>query len=293
MKVFITGITGTLGTALAELHLARGDEVCGVARSEAKVVEWRAAHPACTVLPAAAGTVGQPHGEARDLLRDCVLAYHLAALKHVDVCEQTPYEAMQNNAHLTQVVAAACRDLDVGLVFASTDKACLPEGVYGATKLIGERAVLRYGGAAVRLGNLIGSSGSVFQRWAAQAARGEPITVTDPKMTRYFIPVRAAAEFMADRAIPGRVVAPVMRAAVMGEVATRASTRGPRASEVRVTGPRPGETTHQWLVAPGECITACRERIVLGEGVPTAAGLCSGWATAWDPDHLLAHAGAY
>lgn len=286
MKVFITGITGTLGSALAELHLARGDKVYGCGRSESKGVEWQKAHPAARLFVGQAGNLAVRDSECRLHLYGCDRVYHLAALKHVDVCERQPWEATRNNVDLTQAVATVCEQTGIPLVFASTDKACLPEGVYGSTKLIGERIVLARGGAAVRLGNLIGSSGSVFRTWWSQTEANEPITLTDPTMTRYFIPVAAAALFMADRALPGRVAAPVMKAATMGAVALQLA-----GGNVRIVGLRPGETQHQWLAAPQEPVTACKERIVLGEGVPTAAGLCSAWAQPWDVAELLQHAG--
>lgn len=243
MKVFITGMTGTLGTALAQLHAERGDEVVGCARDEDRCLRWRREHNTTKAVLII--------GDARDILAkttemgkelgSCHRLYHCAALKHVDVCENDPVQAVLQNVNVTSVVAAACREAKVSMVLASSDKAFKPAGVYGATKLIAERIVLREGGAVVRLGNLIGSSGSVFKLWAEAVAKGELIKLTDPCMTRFFLSVREAASFMANDAIPGQMRWPGgMMSARMGDVADGVSCADPL-----VVGLRPGETMHQ------------------------------------------------
>lgn len=283
MRVFITGLVGTLGSALARLHHARGDHVVGCSRSEARAVAWlRGNAHLGTLLVVDAKNVGT----AMVPLAGYDRLYHCAALKHVDLCERQPCEAAYQNAWLADALAQSCEPTGCQFVLASTDKACLPQGVYGATKLIAERIAVARGGAAVRLGNLIGSSGSVFERWAEAAKKGEAITLTDPDMTRFFLGIDDAAAFMADYAEPGKVVAPdPLYAARMGDVATALMP-----GLVQVVGPRPGETRDQWLVAPGEPFREEADRLVIGEG-DARGGQCSRDALRWDTKELLALAG--
>lgn len=282
MRVFITGITGTLGTALALLHRERGDDVLGCARNEGKVVEWLDRRPrVATVLVGCASRLGQYDSDVGRLLKTVDRVYHCSAMKHVDVCEQMPAEAFYQNVCITGAVVTACERARVPLVFASTDKACLPTGAYGASKLMAEKVVVRHGGTAVRFGNLIGSFGSVFDRWNADAPSGRPVKVTDRLMTRFFMAVWEAAVFMAKAGDDGnagvRVPAGFIRAAEMGRVAD-AYARAKGLPGVEVIGLRPGETAHQWMCAPGEF-------------PEYPDGLSSMAAERWDVDRLLAEAG--
>lgn len=292
MRVLISGLTGTLGTALAALHHSRGDTVFGCARSEARAVEWLRTHADLgTLFLCDARAIADPRTDIGRLLPTVSVVYHCAAMKHVDLCEQQPWEATKQNVKRVSVVASACANAGNLCVFVSSDKACLPYGTYGATKLIAENVALKAGAAVVRLGNLIGSSGSVFAAWDAAVKRGEPIKVTDPAMTRYFMAVDDAAKFIADDAVPGHVSLPAdLLAARMGDVADAvASVSG---AEINVTGPRDGETPHQWIVAKGEKVCRKRDIVILDSGgQPLADGMCSDTAPRWDVGDLLAVAG--
>ena len=296
MNVYITGICGTLGTALAELHLGRGDRVWGCTRNDSRANEWvrsglgRLGAAVATVFVGDAAALNDPRSDQSRAMIGCDVLYHCAAMKHVDVCESNPAAAWRNNVDLTWTVAAACETADVRFVLISSDKACLPRGVYGATKLVAERVALNAGGSVVRLGNLIGSSGSVFALWSDPAKGPVEIALTDPDMTRFFITVDAAARFIADRLEPGKLTIPRMRAVRMGAVADAMKGR-----PVRVVGPRPGETTHQWLIAPGDRATLdarYSDRYVFGEDAMSwPDGLTSETADRWDVSELLQAAG--
>ncbi len=292
MRVFITGMTGSLGTALALLHASRGDTVFGCARNEQKCIDWmwRYGRDQGTLYIADAFGIESPMTSIGALLPTVDRVYHCAAMKHVDRCEAQPIEAVEQNVLLTNVICSVCKLANVPLVFISSDKACLPQGVYGATKLLGEGIAVADGASAVRLGNLIGSSGSVFTTWRDAVRRGERIKVTDPEMTRYFMTVGRAAEFAADCGRPGYVTAPAdLKSVRIGDVAEIvANGRG-----VDVVGLRPGETQHQWLIAPGTSAEREGDIMVLGRaGAPTIAdGLNSATAGRWDVTSLLAAAG--
>lgn len=294
MRIFISGLTGTLGTALAKLHHVRGDQCWGCSRSEARAVEWLSKNSALgTLYLCDVSELGRSNSDVGRLLPTTDRVYHCAALKHVDACERQPAEAVAENVTRTEMVAVACKRAGVPMIFVSSDKACMPQGVYGATKLIAERIVLREGGAVVRLGNLVGSSGSVFHCWREAVRGGHPIRVTDPKMTRYFIGVSEAAEFVADREVEGKVVIPnPLKAAKMGDVAEVVNAITSREYRVEVTGARPGETRHQWLVAPGEPVEESEDgTLKLGGDFTQHDGWCSRDAKRWDIEELLALAG--
>jgi len=132
------------------------------------------------------------------------VVFHAAAYKHVSLMEANPVEAVRNNALATRVVATVAGQLGVERVLlVSTDKAVDPATVMGASKALAEFALeaasarfptTRY--AAVRFGNVLGSSGSVVPIFRRQIARGGPVTVTDERMTRYFMTIPEAVQLI-------------------------------------------------------------------------------------------------
>ncbi len=132
------------------------------------------------------------------------VVFHAAAYKHVGLMEANPVEAVRNNAIATQVVAHVAGDAGAGrFVLVSTDKAVSPATVMGASKALAEFALeaaaarfpaTRY--AAVRFGNVLGSSGSVVPIFRRQIERGGPVTVTDERMTRYFMTIPEAVQLI-------------------------------------------------------------------------------------------------
>jgi FlaA1/EpsC-like NDP-sugar epimerase len=128
------------------------------------------------------------------------LVFHAAAHKHVPLLEANPAEAVQTNVVGTANVVDCAIQLGVDrLVFVSTDKAVRPANVLGRSKWLGERIVLdrappQSRWCAVRFGNVLGSRGSVIPTFASQIAAGGPLTVTDPRMTRFFMSVREAVQ---------------------------------------------------------------------------------------------------
>jgi FlaA1/EpsC-like NDP-sugar epimerase len=138
----------------------------------------------------------------REVLSDEMpqVLFHAAAYKHVGLMERNPVEAIRNNAIGTRVVATVAGQLGIAaFVLVSTDKAVMPATVMGASKALAECAIdaaqrkfpaTRY--MAVRFGNVLGSSGSVVPIFRRQIEAGGPVTVTDERMTRYFMTIPEA-----------------------------------------------------------------------------------------------------
>ena len=132
------------------------------------------------------------------------VVFHAAAYKHVAMMESNPVEAIRNNALGTRLVARLCGELHVTtFVLVSTDKAVQPATVMGASKALAEWAVegeaathpqTRY--ATVRFGNVLGSSGSVVPIFRRQIESGGPVTVTDSRMTRFFMTIPEAVQLI-------------------------------------------------------------------------------------------------
>jgi len=138
------------------------------------------------------------------------IVFHAAAHKHVPLMEENPYEALRVNVFGTKVLAElCCKYAAEKMVFISTDKAVNPSSVMGATKRLAELLLLSIDSESktnfviVRFGNVIGSRGSVIPKFNAQIESGGPLTVTDPRMTRYFMSISEAVSLILQATILG------------------------------------------------------------------------------------------
>ena len=176
MFTYITGISGTVGTAFAD----QLDNVSGIDRNEESVARFKMSRPDIDV------GVGDFADVDFGVTKADVLI-HLAAMKHVDLCETNVNECVMNNVIKTHKLFLNAHRNGVKIVFMSTDKACEPISVYGFSKAIGERMALEYGGTVIRSGNILASSGSVLKVWDDSIVKLEPIKVTHKDMVRFFI----------------------------------------------------------------------------------------------------------
>jgi FlaA1/EpsC-like NDP-sugar epimerase len=214
--------------------------------------------------------------------------FHAAAHKHVPLMEDAPEEAIKNNVLGTLNVARmADRCGAERLVFISTDKAVRPTSVMGASKRIGElivRDLARSSGtrmAAVRFGNVLGSAGSVVHIFKEQIERGGPVTVTDPRCTRYFMTVSEAVGLVLLAGLGGYgdvCVLDMGEAIRIEDLATSMITMAGRipGTEIPIvySGLRPGEKlTEETLTEDEERALVVRERIKVAKSPPPPADL--------------------
>ena len=276
-RVLITGAGGSIGGELARI-VSRYDaaELILVERSENALfeIDRQIARSAPDLgrtallhdVVDAAATMEHFHR-----LRPQVI-FHAAAHKHVPMMEDHPAAAVDNNFFGTMAVAdAAHATAAERFVLISTDKAVNPSSIMGATKRLAELYVQHLnqhsatGFSVVRFGNVIGSTGSVLDVWSRELADGGPLTVTDPRMTRYFMTIpeaatlviqsaalvdprtRASGVFLLDMGVPIRIVDLARRFIALHGF-------GPETVGIVFTGARPGEKLHEQLAYDTEAI---------------------------------------
>lgn len=259
--VLVTGGTGSFGRKfidimLKEYHPAK---LIVFSRDELKQHEMRAAgfdHPSLRYFI----------GDVRDLPRlqrafeGVDIVVHTAALKQVPACEYNPMEAIKTNILGSSNVIDAALDAGVERVLAlSTDKAVSPVNLYGATKLAAEKLFVQsnyYAGekhtlmSCTRYGNVVGSRGSVVPVFIQQRYNGT-ITITDERMTRFWISLEQGARFVIrciEQMQGGEVFVPKIPSMSIMDLARAIAPD----AKVNLTGIRPGEKLHELLISEDE-----------------------------------------
>jgi UDP-N-acetylglucosamine 4,6-dehydratase/5-epimerase len=265
--VLITGGTGSFGKKFVELALKkyRPKKLIVFSRDELKQHEMRQQFP---------DSGGSPMryflGDVRDRERlnrafaGVDIVVHAAALKQVPACEYNPFEAVQTNVMGAKNVIDAAIDRGVKKVLAlSTDKAVNPVNLYGATKLCAEKLFVQgnaYSGEGVtrfscsRYGNVVGSRGSVVPVFLQQAKSGK-VTVTDERMTRFWLTLQQGVEFVIrciDKMHGGEIFVPKIPSMTLMDLA---KTIAPDC-QIQYVGIRPGEKLHEVLVSDDEARNA-------------------------------------
>jgi UDP-N-acetylglucosamine 4,6-dehydratase len=259
--VLITGGTGSFGKKFIEIMLKEYHpaKVIVFSRDELKQHEMREAgfeHPSLRYFI----------GDVRDVQRlkrafngvDIVI--HAAALKQVPACEYNPMEAIKTNILGSSNVIDAALDTGVDHVVAlSTDKAVNPVNLYGATKLCAEKLFVQsnsYAGgmatrfSCVRYGNVVGSRGSVVPVFIKQRQNGK-ITITDERMTRFWISLEQGVRFVArcaEQMTGGEVFVPKIPSMAIIDLAKAVAPD----TEIEIIGIRPGEKLHEVLISEDE-----------------------------------------
>ena len=209
------------------------------------------------------GSVSQPAllGEIFRRYRPQIV-YHAAAFKHVPLMEQNPFAAIENNAigtHLLVEAATANTEIEQVIVL-STDKAVEPISIMGASKRVAELVMLARRSAsarmkAVRLGNVLGSEGSIVPLFLKQILSGQPVTVTHPKVRRYFLTTADAVTLLlhaASAETPPGILVPELGQPVLVEALAQYLMNGSDQVPIVFTQLRPGDKMCEALLSDRE-----------------------------------------
>lgn len=262
--ILITGGTGSFGTAMVDHLLGCGiGEIRIFSRDEAKQDMMRNSY-AESRLRFHIGDV-RDAASVRRVMKGVHMVFHAAALKQVPSCEFFPMQAVMTNVEGSRNVLEAAVDAAVdSVVCLSTDKAVYPVNAMGMTKALMEKVAQAMARtlsesetrvSCVRYGNVMYSRGSVIPLFARQILEGRPITLTDPAMTRFLMPLSQAvelAEFAFSNARQGDLFVRKAPACTMGDLATAMKNLFQARNEVKVIGIRHGEKIYEALARQEE-----------------------------------------
>lgn len=260
--VLITGGTGSWGNVLTEKLLEKGvNKIIIFSRGELQQVlmNRKFNDPRIKFII----------GDIRDfdaINRACIgvdYIFHLAALKHVPVCEDHPQEAIKTNIiGTTNLVNAAILNNVKKVIDVSTDKACEPLNLYGMTKSVGEKLVIQANNLSdktrfvcIRGGNVMGSNGSVIPFFKQMIQNGGPVTITDIGMTRFFLTLNEAIDLLfkaSSSACGGETFVMKMPSCYIKDLAEVLIEDSGKNIPIKEIGIRPGEKLHEILVSKHE-----------------------------------------
>lgn len=266
-SILITGGTGSLGKELVKTILERWPDVKRLvvySRDEQKQFLMAQDFPDTTYK-----CIRYFIGDVRDYDRlkralngiDCVI--HAAAMKHVHIAEYNPDECIKTNVGGAENLIRACLETNVSQVVAlSTDKACAPINLYGATKLTSDKLFIAANNikgtkninfSVVRYGNVMGSNGSVIPFFLKKREDGF-LPVTDRSMTRFNISLQEGVDMVLhalETAWGGELFVPKIPSYRLTDVAEAIAP----GTEIRVTGIRPGEKIHEEMITVSDAFT--------------------------------------
>ena len=277
--ILITGGTGSLGRVLVRRlltgEMGKPRKIVVFSRDEAKqhfmrleYLHRRAStdeviyHNANEILEFRIGDV-RDFASIAGAMQNADVVFNAAALKQVPTCEYYPHQAVLTNIQGPENLIRAIEELRIPIetvVGISTDKACKPVNVMGMTKAIQERIFIQANircpktrFICVRYGNVLASRGSVIPLFHEQIRNGGPVTVTTAEMTRFLLSLDQAVDTIfaaVKNAKAGETFIPRVPSARVTDIA--AALIGKRKIDVKITGIRPGEKTHEILVSEEE-----------------------------------------
>lgn len=258
----MTGSAGSIGSELVR-QLHEKNTVYGVDINESGLNDLMGEYN----FPGRVGDI-RDENTVRDIFSDFKpeIVYHAAAYKHVGIMEQTPREAIMTNIIGTYNLIHYAKVYPVRkFVFISTDKAVQSTSIMGATKRVGEIIVKNQGKGfvVVRFGNVLGSRGSVIPIWQRQINKGEPVTVTDPEMTRFFMTIQEAVNLVIAAGTKGKggeiYVLDMGQPIKLIDLANRLILESRKDIPIKIIGRRSGEAMHEQLMFDEEKKLAVKE----------------------------------
>ncbi len=270
--LMITGGTGSFGNAVLNRFLDTDiKEIRVFSRDEKKQDDMR--HEFQAKLPQAAGKIKFFIGDVRDLasvknaMHGVDYIFHAAALKQVPSCEFFPMEAVKTNVIGTDNVLTAAIDAGVKTVIClSTDKAAYPVNAMGTSKAMMEKVIVAKSRTTdttkiccTRYGNVMCSRGSVIPLWIDQIRSGNPITITEPTMTRFIMSLEEAVDlvlFAFEHGVSGDILVQKAPACTIETLAKAVTGLFKPGHEIKVIGIRHGEKMYETLLTNEECANA-------------------------------------
>ena len=270
--LLITGGTGSFGNAVLNrfLNTDKG-EIRIFSRDEKKQDDMR--HEFQAKMPDVADKIKFYIGDVRDkgsvenVMHGVDFIFHAAALKQVPSCEFFPMEAVRTNVIGTDnVLTAAIAERVKAVICLSTDKAAYPVNAMGITKALEERVAVSRSRTSsdtkiccTRYGNVMCSRGSVIPLWIEQIKGGQPITITEPKMTRFIMSLDEAVDlvlFAFEHGINGDILVQKAAACTIEVLAKAVAEIFNPETEIKVIGIRHGEKLYETLLTNEECAHA-------------------------------------
>lgn len=263
--ILVTGGTGSFGNYIVHRLLTKDvKEIRILSRDEKKQYDMKIHYNHNPKLKFFIGDI-RDYSRVCEVMKDVDIVYQAAALKHVTVCEMSPFEAVKTNVTGVQNVISAATKYNVERVICvSTDKAVKPVNVMGMTKAIQERLMLSANlapenkgtiFAVVRYGNVLLSRGSVIPYFRKLLLEDKVITITDEKMTRFLLTLEDAVDlvmFATENAVGGETFVKKAPSAYITDLAKVLSLEFNRMYEYKVTGKLPGEKLDEILITEEE-----------------------------------------
>ena len=271
--VAVTGCCGTVGAELVSQLLSDYEvgELIGLDNNDSELFFQQQRHKHQSNAKFFLSDI-RDRDRLSELFKGVDIVFHSAAYKHVVLCEQSPFDAVQTNILGVKNVIEAAKACNVEkVIFTSSDKAVNPTNVMGTTKLMGERLMTAANCAcngdgpiyaSTRFGNVLGSRGSVIPIFREQIKKGGPVTLTDRDMTRFIMSIKEATNLVIDSSLfakGGEIFVtkmPVIRIEDLAQVMINqlAAVYGhdPKSIEITTIGTKPGEKLYEELMSDEE-----------------------------------------
>ena len=267
-KILITGGTGSIGIGLIKQLLPYKPKIIKVfTNDENSIFESKRKFGKNRLIDYEMGDIRDK--DRLDLvMKEIDIVFHAAAMKHVDICEENPFDAVKTNVVGTSNIIESSISAKVSkFILISTDKATLPSTTLGASKLLAERLTINANTnnnfkktifLIVRFGNVIGSRGSVYQIFLDQIRKNQSLTVTDPRMTRFIMSIQDAAGLIlkATKSSKGGEIfilkMPSVKIRDLAENMVKVCQSSNKDFKIKLSKSRDHERFHEYLVTPEE-----------------------------------------